>query len=296
MSAVREIRRRIQSVKNMAQITKAMEAVSASKMRRALTNVMASRAYSKRMWDVINDLVDRYTPTTDKPLHPLLTSPPPTGTVALVLVTADRGLCGSYNVEIIREGLRFIRKQQEKGCSAKLLTVGKRGRDYMIRLGVDVIAEVTKLSDRPTLMDTVPITRVLLEGWERGEFSSVCMAYTNFINVLSRKPTIQPLLPLTSFTEALEGSKVDYVYEPNPLNVLSQLLPRFVEVEVYQAILESLASEHSARMVSMRNATENANDLTRELTLSYNKARQAAITKEITELTGGAAALEESRA
>jgi F-type H+-transporting ATPase subunit gamma len=279
----------------MAQITKAMEAVSASKMRRALTNVMASRAYSQRMWDVINDLVDRYTPPTGKPLHSLLTLSPNTGTVALVLITADRGLCGSYNVEIIRESVRFIREQQEKGFSVQLLTVGQRGRDYMVRLGANVIAELIKLSDRPSLLDTVPISRVLLEGWERGEFSAVYLAYTNFINVLTRKPLVHPLLPLTSFSEQIEGGKVDYIYEPDPLSVLSELLPRFVEVEVYQAILESLASEHSARMVSMRNATDNANELTRELTLSYNKARQAAITKEITELTSGAAALEESR-
>ena len=295
MSAVREIRRRIRSVNNMAQITKAMEAVSGSKMRRALANVMASRASSQRMWDVINDLVDRYTPPTGRPLHPLLAAPPATATVALVLVTADRGLCGSYNVEIIREGIRFIREQQAQGATVKLLTVGQRGRDYMVRLGADVIADLTRLSDRPTLMDTVPISRVLLEGWERGQFGAVHLAYTNFINVLARKPTVQPLLPLTSFSERIEGGKVDYIYEPDPLAVLSELLPRFLEVEVYQAIVEALASEHSARMVSMRNATDNANELSRELTLAYNKARQSAITKEITELTGGAAALEERR-
>jgi F-type H+-transporting ATPase subunit gamma len=165
----------------------------------------------------------------------------------------------------------------------------------MVRLGADVIAELTKLSDRPSLLDTVPISRVLLEGWERGEFEAVFLAYTDYINVLTHRPRTHPLLPLTSFTERVEGGKVDYIYEPDPLSVLTQLLPRFVEVEVYQAILESLASEHSARMVSMRNATENANDLVKDLTLSYNKIRQAAITKEITELTGGAAALEESR-
>ena len=164
----------------------------------------------------------------------------------------------------------------------------------MARLGADVIAELTKLSDRPSLLDTVPISRVLLEGWGRGEFDAVHLAYTDFVNVLTHQPHIHPLLPLTSFSEKAEGGKVDYIYEPNPLTVLSQLLPRFVEVEVYQAILEALASEHSARMVSMRNATDNANDLVKELTLSYNKVRQAAITKEITELTGGAAALEES--
>jgi F-type H+-transporting ATPase subunit gamma len=295
VSAVREIRRRIRSVKNMAQITKAMEAVSASKMRRALANVVASRAYSQRMWDVINDLVDRYTPPTGKPLHPLLAPRPATRTVALILITADRGLCGAYNVEIIREAVRFIREQQEKGVTVKVLAVGQRGRDYMVRLGADVIAELIKLSDRPALLDTVPISRVLLEGWERDEFDAVYLAYTDFVNVLTHQARIRRLLPLTSFSEKVEGGKVDYIYEPDPLAVLSQLLPRFVEVEVYQAILESLASEHSARMVSMRNATDNANELTKELTLSYNKARQAAITKEITELTGGAAALEESR-
>lgn len=294
MSAVREIRRRIRSVKNMAQITKAMEAVSASKMRRAMANVMASRAYSLRMWDVINDLVDRYTPAGGRPLHPLLATPPTLRTVALVLVSADRGLCGSYNIEIIREGLRFIREQQARGISTRVLAVGQRGRDFMARLGVNLVAELTKLSDRPSLLDTVPISRVILQGWERGEFDAVYLAYTDFINVLTHRPHVRPLLPLTSFSEHVEGGKVDYIYEPDPLAVLTELLPRFVEVEVYQAILESLASEHSARMVSMRNATENANELTKELTLSYNKARQAAITKEITELTGGAAALEES--
>jgi F-type H+-transporting ATPase subunit gamma len=279
----------------MAQITKAMEAVSASKMRRAMANVLASRAYSQRMWDVINDVVDRYTPPTGKPLHALLAPPPATHTVALVLVTADRGLCGAYNVEVIREAVRFLREEQERGLQVKLLTVGQRGRDYMVRLGADVIAELTKLSDRPSLLDTVPISRVILDGWARGEFDAVHLAYTDFVNVLTHHPRVRPLLPLTSFSEKVEVGKVDYIYEPEPIAVLSQLLPRFVEVEVYQAILESLASEHSARMVSMRNATDNANDLVKELTLSYNKVRQAAITKEITELTGGATALEEYR-
>jgi F-type H+-transporting ATPase subunit gamma len=245
------------------------------------------------MWDVINDLVDRYTPPTGQPMHPLLEPHPAIKTVALVLVTGDRGLAGSYNVEMIREGVRFIREQQERDIVVKVLAVGQRGRDYMIRLGVKVVAEVTRLSDRPSLLDTVPISSNIIRGYERGEFDAAYLGYTEFVNVLTRRPCIRALLPLTSFAEAREGGKVDYIYEPTPLGVLSQLLPRFVEVEVYQAILESLASEHSARMVSMRNATDNANDLTRELTLTYNKARQAAITKEITELTGGAAALEE---
>jgi len=294
MATVREIRRRIRSVKNMAQITKAMEAVSASKMRRAMANVLASRSYSQRMWDVINDLVDRYSPPNGKPLHPLLAPRESVATVALVFITADRGLCGSYNVEIIREALRFLRAQQEQGVAVKILAVGQRGRDYMFRLGADVTAELLRLSDRPTLLDTVPISHLVIQGYEHGEFDAVYLAYTEFVNVLARKPQVQPLLPLTSFAEQLEGGKVDYIYEPEPIAVLSQLLPRFVEVEVYQAIVESIASEHSARMVSMRNATDNANELIRELTLSYNKARQAAITKEITELTGGAAALQEA--
>lgn len=293
MATVREIRRRIRSVKNMAQITKAMEAVSASKMRRAQENVLASRPYSERMWEVINDLVDRYTPANGEPLHPLLEVHEQIQTLALILITADRGLCGSYNVEMIRRAVRFIRERQERDVEVKVLAVGRRGRDYMLSLGVDVVAELIQLSDRPTLLDTVSITNLVMRGYQEREFDAVCMGYTDFINVLSREPRIRPLLPLTTFTEDREGGKVDYIYEPDPINVLSRLLPRFVEVVVYQAILESLASEHSARMVSMRNATDNANELIADLTLSYNKARQAAITKEITELAGGAAALEE---
>ncbi len=280
----------------MAQITKAMEAVSASKMRRAQANVLASRPYSERMWQVINDLVDRYSPPNGEPLHPLLAPRARIRTVALVLITADRGLCGSYNVEVIREAVRFIREQQEKGVSVKVLAVGRRGRDYMLRLGVDVVAELTRLSDRPSLLNTVPISHQVIQGYQDERFDAVYVAMTEFINVLSRRPRLVPLLPLISFAEAMEGGKTDYIYEPDPITVLLKLLPRFVEVQVYQAILESLASEHSARMVSMRNATENANELVQELTLSYNKARQAAITKEITELTGGAAALQEALA
>ncbi len=292
MPTIREIRRRIRSVKNMAQITKAMEAVSASKMRRAQANVLASRAYSQRMWQVINDLVDRYTPPDGRPLHPLLTPRPEIRTAALVLVTADRGLCGAYNLEIIREGVRFIRQQEEKGVAVRVLAVGKRGLDYMRRLGVEIAAELTKLKDRPALVDVQPISHILIEDFTENKIDAVYLAYTEFVNVLTHRPQVRSLLPLLSFAERLEGGRVDYIYEPDPLTVLSQLLPRYVEVQVYQAILESIASEHSARMVSMRNATDNANELVKELTLSYNKARQAAITKEITELTGGAVALE----
>ncbi len=292
MPTVREIRRRIRSVKNMAQITKAMEAVSASKMRRAQINVLASRAYSQRMWQVINDLVDRYTPPDGRPLHPLLTPRLEIRTAALVLVTADRGLCGAYNLEIIREGVRFIREQQEKGVTIRVLAVGKRGLDYMRRLGVEIAAELTKLKDRPTLVDTQAISHILIEDFAEGKIDAAYLAYTEFVNVLTHRPQVRSLLPLLTFSERLEGGRVDYIYEPDPLTVLSRLLPRYVEVQVYQAILEAIASEHSARMVSMRNATDNANELVKELTLSYNKARQAAITKEITELAGGAAALE----
>jgi F-type H+-transporting ATPase subunit gamma len=260
-------------------------------MRRAQANVLASRAYAQSMWRVINDLVDRYTPPDGQPLHPLLSPRPEIRTAALVLVTADRGLCGAYNLEIIREGVRFLREQQEKGVAVRVLAVGRRGLDYMRRLGVEIVAELAKLKDRPTLVDTQPISRILIEDFTGGKIDAAYLAYTEFVNVLTHRPQVRLLLPLLSFAERLEG-RVDYIYEPDPLTVLSQLLPRFVEVEVYQAILESIASEHSARMVSMRNATDNANELVKELTLSYNKARQAAITKEITELTGGAAALE----
>ncbi len=291
MATTREIRRRIRSIKNTAKITKAMELVAASKMRRAQENVLATRPYANRMWELIQHLGSRITPE-ELEAHPLLRPRPEVKAVGLVLITPDRGLCGPLNSNILRMATRFILDQE---VPVSLLCIGRKGRDYMRHYGYRVLAEVEGLGDYPRLMDVVPIARNVIDGYLSGEFDRVYILYTDFINTLTQRPSLRQLFPVVDWGEGKEGrlASQGYIYEPDASTLLSQLLPRYVEVLIYQAVLESVASEHSARMVAMRNATENAQELIYELTLTYNKARQAGITKEIMEIVGGAAALAE---
>ncbi len=301
MATLREIRRRIRSVKSISQVTRAMQMVAASKMRRAQDQVVATRPYAERAWDVLTHLAAQR--TAGEELHPLLQQRP-IETIGLVLITADRGLCGGYNNNIIRRALEFIRVQERP---VKLVTVGRRGRDQMIRYGQEVIAEFAELPDQPKLLDVTPIARTILGDFTSGVLDIVFLAYTDFVNVLVHHPTVKELLPIRpiltedlALKEYVEGERPplvgEYIYEPDPRTILDAVLPRFTELQVYQAILESSASEHSARMVAMRNATENAHDLIEDLTLTYNRARQEAITKEIVDIAGGAEALTKARA
>mgnify|MGYP005855675033 FL=1 len=280
----RQIRRRIRSVKNIAQITKAMEMVAASRMRRAQQMALSSRPYSDKMRELLSDLAAAVTDV--ETLHPLLQKRE-VKQVGVLLVTTDRGLCGSLNSNVIRQGATFVLDQK---VPVKLVTVGRKGRDWMVRRGQNVIAEFTNLSDRPRLDDTTAISHVLIDEYVRGEVDEVYVIFPRFVSTLIPRPVIERLLPVEPASE-LAGPNVDYIYEPDPTMVLGQLMPRFVEIQVYQTILESKASEQSARMVAMRNATENANEVTADLTLSLNRARQASITTEITEISAGAEAL-----
>lgn len=280
----RQIRRRIRSVKNIAQITKAMEMVAASRMRRAQQMALSSRPYSDKMRELLSDLAAAVTDV--ETLHPLLRKRE-VKQVGVLLVTTDRGLCGSLNSNVIRQGATFVLDQK---VPVKLVTVGRKGRDWMVRRGQNVIAEFTNLSDRPRLDDTTAISHVLIDEYVRGEVDEVYVIFPRFVSTLIQRPVIERLLPVEPASE-LAGPNVDYIYEPDPTTVLGQLMPRFVEIQVYQTILESKASEQSARMVAMRNATENANEVTADLTLSLNRARQASITTEITEISAGAEAL-----
>lgn len=280
----RQIRRRIRSVKNIAQITKAMEMVAASRMRRAQQMALSSRPYSDKMRELLSDLAAAVTDV--ETLHPLLQKRE-VKQVGVLLVTTDRGLCGSLNSNVIRQGATFVLDQK---VPVKLVTVGRKGRDWMVRRGQNVIAEFTNLSDRPRLDDTTAISHVLIDEYVRGEVDEVYVIFPRFVSTLIQRPVIERLLPVEPASE-LAGPNVDYIYEPDPTMVLGQLMPRFVEIQVYQTILESKASEQSARMVAMRNATENANEVTADLTLSLNRARQASITTEITEISAGAEAL-----
>jgi F-type H+-transporting ATPase subunit gamma len=304
LATVREIRRRIRSVKSIAQITRAMQAVAASRMRRAQEAVLATRPYAQHAWTLLTHLAAQRGETEE--MHPLL-QVRPVNRVALVLLTSDRGLCGAFNTNIIRKALDYV---EALPVPVDVVAVGRRGRDFVLRRRQSLVAEFSDLPAHPSLADVTPITRIVLDGFLDGTYDAVWLAYTDFINTLLQESTVKRLLPLTPTelekqamaeyveeTEVQEGIEVpDYIYEPDPRTILSTVVPRFTELQVYQALLESFASEHSARMVAMRNATENAEALTQDLQLTYNKARQQAITSEIVDIAGGAEALAKVRA
>ncbi|MFN8498818.1 MAG: ATP synthase F1 subunit gamma [Anaerolineae bacterium] len=289
MPSSREIRRRIRSVKNIKQITKAMETVSASKMRRAQQQTLASRSYARKAQEVLGSLARQSRGGSS--LHPLLQQRDQRN-VTLILVTADRGLAGSFNSNMLREALRWMREQPG---TVSVITVGKKGRDFVRRIGRPIAAEFTPLPEPPTLGFALPIARIALDEFLKGNTDAVYIGYTDFVSALRQKPEVRRLLPLEPVWVGQKPSMVDYIYEPSPEAILDVVLPRFTELQVYQAILESVASEHSARMVAMRNANEAAGDLIQDLTLTYNKARQEGITREILDIAGGSAALEQAR-
>lgn len=298
MASVREIKRRIRSVKNIAQVTRAMQMVAASKMRRAQEQALASRPYAAKAWEILTHLAAQR--GNVEQLHPLLTQRDDVKNVAIIMITADKGLAGAYNGNVIRAVSRFMRENDRQ--DAGLITVGRKGRDFMVRFGRKVVAEFTDLPPQPAVVDVSPIARLAIDSFLLGEYDEVYLAYTDFINTLTQEPTIRLLLPIRLgsvdskvMSEYLGQeqtmSTAEYLYEPDPATLLDTILPRFTELQIYQAVLEALASEHSARMVAMRNATENAKELVSDLTLTYNKVRQDAITKEMLDIAGGAEAL-----
>lgn len=290
MASAREIRRRIRSVKNIKQITKAMETVAASKMRRAQQQTLGTRSYAVKAREVLRSLA-RQTARGSTP-HPLLAQREPRN-VALILITADRGLAGSFNSSMIREALRWMREQ--KG-NVSVIAVGRKGRDFMLRVGRPIRAEFVPLPDPPTLRAVLPIARIAMEDFLRGELDAVYIGYTDFQSTLRQVPVIQQLLPVLPVWLDDEPHKmVDYIYEPSAEDVLAAVLPRFTEMLVYQALLESYASFYSAQMLAMRNANDAAGELIDDLTLTYNKARQESITRELLDIAGGSAALEQGR-
>ena len=286
MAIAREIRRRIRGVRSTGQIAKAMETVAASRMQRAQAQTLASRPYAEKAMFVLRSLARQARPTGES-LHPLLMQRP-VKRVAVLLYTADRGLCGAFNSNMIRKAVEFVKNQ---AYPVSFITVGRKGRDFLMRYGFQVAAEFIGIPDRPSLLDMLPVARVAIDDYLAGNWDTVYLAYTGFINTLVQRPTVTRLLPLEPVWETGTPSSVDYIYEPDPRTILDQVLPRFTEMQIYQAMLESIASEQSARMVAMRNAREAATDLIASLTLKYNKARQEAITTELLDIAGGAEAL-----
>ncbi|MBL8115989.1 MAG: ATP synthase F1 subunit gamma [Anaerolineae bacterium] len=302
MATARDIKKRIRSVKNISQITRALEAVSASRVRKAQARVLASRAFAEKAWEILLNV--QSTGTKGVPLHPLLTAREDVKEVMIVLITSDRGLAGAFNSNIIRVAQRF---GQRLGKPVRWVAVGKKGRDSLVRSGANVIAEFTGLKADPTIADISPVARLAIDEFLSGHVDNVFVAYTDFVNTLTQRPVVLswlPLLPYDSSDQvmaemlkdvpAVTAGSSDYEYEPNATAILDEIVPRFTELQLYQALLESQASEHSARMVAMRNASDNATQLMGDLTLVYNKARQAAITAEILDIVGGAEALQAS--
>ena len=285
MANIRIIRRRIRSVQNTAKITKAMQMIAASKMRHAQQLTLAGRPYAEKMRDVLADLAAQ--PSEAEDVHPLLQQRE-AQRIQVVHITPDRGLCGGLNSNLNRTTGRFIVDQQ---VPVSVVSVGRKGRDFMVRYGRDMRAVFTDIGDRPGVTDVAPIARLAIEDYTSGYVDQVLITYAQFVSTAVQRPVMQRLLPVEP--ASVEGEQaVGYIYEPASLPVLGALLPRFVEMQIYHAVLESIASEHSARMVAMRNATDSALEMVDGLTLMLNKVRQEAITKELLDIVGGVAALE----
>jgi len=278
-----------------------MELVAASRMRRAQQNVLSSRPFSRKVLEIIGDIASLQEDIDYRNLSPLLQQRE-VKQVGMVLVTTDKGLAGSLNTNSIRRAMRFI-NEETGGKPVKLVTVGRKGRDFMVRVGREVIAEFTNLPLAPSLLDTLPISRVVIDDYTSGKLDAVYLLYSNFVNTLTQRPTIVKLLPIdpivvqnqeNAATRANNGGKVDFIFEPDAAAVLQGLLPRYVEVEIFQAILENIASEQSSKMVAMRAASDKGKELVGDLTLSYNKLRQSNITTEILEIASAANAMRDA--
>jgi F-type H+-transporting ATPase subunit gamma len=284
MPDIRKIRRRIKGVRNIAKITRAMEMIAASKMKKAQERGLAGRPYSEKIRQVIADLAALPETTLQ---HPLLQNRPEER-ITVIHITPDRGFCGGLNANLNRKLVTFIIEQKKP---VEIISVGRKGQEFTARSGIKHTAEFSGLGDAPSFLDILPISNIVIDEYTNKKTDKVLISHPHFISTLVQKPVFKQLLPVVPAVLP-RAQNVDYLYEPGSEEVLNALLPRFVEMEIYHAILESIASEHSARMVAMRNATDSANELIGDLTLLYNKARQETITRELLDLTGGVVALE----
>jgi len=289
MAGSREIRNKIKSVQNTRKITKAMEMVAASKMRKAQERMRRLRPYGDKVRNIASHLAH----ANPEYRHPFLQRREQTRNAGLILVTTDKGLCGGLNTNILRMVTARLRELEKAGGSVRVTVIGNKGLGFMSRIGAQVVSHVTQLGDTPHLEKLIGPVKLQLDAYAAGEIDAVYLAYTRFINTMKQEPVIEQLLPLdpSRLQETTREFSWDYLYEPDSQTVIDELLLRYVEALIYQAVAENLASEQSARMVAMKSASDNAKKVIDELQLSYNKARQAAITKELSEIVGGAAAV-----
>ena len=289
MPAYRDIVRRIDSIKNTQKITKAMQVVAATRLRRAQQAVQAARPYAEKMVEVLQTASERATEYK----HPFLIRREGKRAV-MVLITTDKGLCGAINVNNIRAATRFMNEHYAEG--QRYVTVGRKGRDFLLRYRRSVVAEVSGIADRPTMAQILPAITVALDEYTKGNTDAVILCYSKWISTMRQEPTVQTLIPAEiprreASQPQQQGTRADYIYEPDPESVLDGLLPRYVETQIFQAVLENKASEYSAKMIAMQNATNAAGDLIDALTLYANKVRQAGITTELMEIVSGAEAM-----
>jgi F-type H+-transporting ATPase subunit gamma len=291
MASAREMRLRIRSVKNISQVTRALEAVSASKVRKAVAAVQATRPYAAKAWQVLTHIAGQPGRVS---LHPLLTRRPEVRRTLAVVISGDRGLAGAYNTNVIR----FAAQQLDhREAPVSYIAIGRKGRDMLIRRRKNVMAEFSNPPAVPSFMDVSAIGRLAVDEFLKGEADEVWLVYTDFVNMIRQEPAAKKLLPLEMESHrrvaAFEHQRLTaaYIYEPAEQEILDEIVPRFTALQIYQAILSSLASEHAARMVAMRNATDSALELAEHLQLEYNKARQQTITNDLLDIAGGAEAL-----
>ena len=289
MAAGKEIRGKIKSVENTKKITKAMEMVAASKMRKAQDRMRAARPYSERIRHIAANLSQ----ANPEYSHPFLVKQDASKTVGVIVVTTDKGLCGGMNTNVLRQVTTKVRELEGEGKKIEAVAIGNKGLGFLNRIGAKVVSQAIQLGDTPHLEKLIGPVKVLLDAYQEGRLDAVYLFYTKFINTMKQEPMVDQLLPLSAERmEADKGSLAwDYIYEPDAQTVIDELLLRYVEALIYQAVAENMASEQSARMVAMKAASDNAGNVISELKLVYNKTRQAAITKELSEIVAGAAAV-----
>ncbi len=298
MANAREVKQRIRSVKNIAQVTRALQAVSASRVRKAMDAMYNTRPYANKAWQVLTHIAGQ---PGREVLHPLLTHRDEVRSAIVVMISSDRGLAGPYNTNILRATLNAFNNFP---VPVRYISVGRKGTELLHRRGKEIIADFSGLPAEPTFNDVSPIGRILVDEFLSGGTDEAYLMYTDFVNMVRQDPVKKKLLPLEyETTEGLveaeftqhDGPKAAYIYEPGEMEILDEIIPSFTRLQVYQAVLESFASEHAARMVAMKNATDNATELAGLLQLDYNKARQLSITSDILDIVGGAEALAKSK-
>jgi len=287
MAGSKEIKTKIKSVQNTRKITKAMEMVAASKMRKAQERTRAARPYAEKIRNVAAHLSH----ANPEYRHPYLVTRDTSKKVGIIVVTADKGLCGGLNTNVLRMALTKMREWESQGESFEVCCIGNKGLGFMQRLGANVVSHVVGLGDKPHMERLIGALKIMLDGYTEDRFDRLEIFYTRFVNTMKQEPVMEQLLPLSGEKLGAPEGSWDYIYEPDAKSVLDQTLARYVEALIYQSVTENMASEQSARMVAMKAASDNAGSVIDELTLIYNKTRQAAITKELSEIVAGAAAV-----